>query len=126
MKPPRVSVRPPQDRQPALPAPGIERETAYAGNDRWAGLARTQPGMVSGWHHHDGWDTYAYVVSGKLRLEFGPDGSETVEAGPGDFVHVPAHTVHREGNPSDQVADVIVFRVGDGEIVVEVDGPDPG
>lgn len=80
--------------------------------------------MMSGWHHHDAWDTYAYVVSGKLRLEFGPNGSKAAEAGPGDFLHVPAHIVHREGNPSAQVADVIVFRVGSGEIVVNVGGPE--
>jgi uncharacterized RmlC-like cupin family protein len=80
--------------------------------------------MISGWHHHDGWDTYVYVLRGKVRLEFGPNGSDTVEAGPGDFMHVPAHMVHREGNPSDQVADLVVFRVGSGEIVVNVDGPE--
>jgi uncharacterized RmlC-like cupin family protein len=101
------------------------REAAYPGDDRWAGIARTEAGMISGWHHHDGWDTYIYVTTGKLKLEFGPNGSEVAEAGPGEFMHVPAHAVHREGNPSDGVADLVVFRVGSGEIVVNVDGPDP-
>lgn len=120
---PRVTVVRPEDRRPTPATPGIVREAAYPGDDRWAGLARTEPGMISGWHHHDGWDTYIYVTTGKLKLEFGPDGSEVAEGGPGDFMHVPAHAVHREGNPSDQVADLVVFRVGSGEIVVNVDGP---
>ncbi|MGH9153855.1 MAG: hypothetical protein ACRD03_15975 [Acidimicrobiales bacterium] len=40
------------------------------------------------------------------------------------FMHVPAHAVHREGNPSNRVADLVVFRVGSGDIVVNVDGPE--
>ncbi len=125
MGPSRVTVISPRDRQPTPATPGITREAAYAAGDRWAGFARTDPGSWSGWHHHDGWDTYAYVLSGRLRLEFGPGGSESAEAGPGDFLHVPAHIVHREGNPSEQVADFVVFRVGSGEIVVNLDGPEP-
>ena len=120
----KATVIRPEDRQPTPATPGMVREAAYPGSDRWAGSVRTEPGMISGWHHHGGWDTYVYVVRGKVRLEFGPNGSDTVEAGPGDFMHVPAHMVHREGNPSDHVADLVVFRVGRGEIVVNVDGPE--
>lgn len=119
-----VTVVHPEDRQPTPPTPGMVREAAYPGQDRWTGLVRTEPGVVSGWHHHYGWDTYVYVTTGRLRLEFGPAGSEMVEAGPGDFLHVPAHTVHREGNPSDQGAELVVFRVGSGEIVGNVEGPE--
>ncbi len=120
-----VTVVSPRDRQPTPTTPGITREAAYAADDHWAGFARTEPGSMSGWHHHDGWDTYAYVLSGRLRLEFGPNGSEAAEAGPGDFMHVPSHLVHREGHPSGEVADIVVFRLGKGEIVVNVEGPEP-
>ena len=41
----------------------------------------------------------------------GPREAEVVEAAPADFLHVPAHTVHREGNPSDQGAELVVFRL---------------
>ena len=59
----------------------------------------TPPGAVSGWHHHDVNETSLYVVSGILRLEFeGYDGYSTPD--PGDFVHVPAFTIHRESNPT--------------------------
>ena len=40
-----------------------------------------------------------YVVHGVLRLEFdGHDGY--IDAGAGDFVHVPAWTVHRDRTPA--------------------------
>ena len=48
-----------------------------------------------------------------------------VEAQAGDFLFIPAHTVHREGNPGFDEATVIVVRAGSGEPVVNVDGPDP-
>lgn len=120
-----ITVVGPERRQPTPQTPGMHREAAYADDDRWAGLVQTEPSMVSGWHHHDGWNTYIYVLDGKLRLKFGPDGSSSVEAGPGDFVHVPARLVHREGNPADYTASLVVFRTGHGEIIVNTDGPEP-
>ena len=121
----RVTVVRPRDRQLTPPTPGMVREAAFVDGDRWSGFVTTESGMVSGWHHHSGWDTYVYVLSGTLKLEFGPGGADTVEAQVGDFLHVPAGLVHREGNPSGEAADIVVFRVGHGEIVVNVDGPDP-
>ena len=52
--------------------------------------------MVSGWHHHGGYETVIYVLTGLLRMEFGPGGATTIVAGPGDFVYVPTGVVHRE------------------------------
>ena len=64
----------------------------------WAGQVETEPGAVSGWHHHERNESSLYVVHGVLRLEFdGHDGY--IDAGAGDFLHVPAWTVHRESNP---------------------------
>jgi uncharacterized RmlC-like cupin family protein len=59
-------------------------------------------------------------------MEFGPDGSLVVDAGPGDFVYVPPRMIHREGNPADEVADLIGVRAGGGESVVAVEGPERG
>jgi uncharacterized RmlC-like cupin family protein len=70
--------------------------------------------MLSGWHHHGDYETTIYVLTGLLRMEFGPDGSTTVEAGPGDFVYVPKGVVHRESNPSANPADIVVVRAGRG------------
>ena len=80
--------------------------------------------MVSGWHHHGDYESHIYVVSGALRMESGPGGQDVVDAGPGDFVFVPPHTVHREGNPTSAEGTVIVVRAGRGEAVFNVDGPD--
>jgi uncharacterized RmlC-like cupin family protein len=56
-------------------------------------------------------------------MEFGPGGSSTVEAGPGDFVYVPKGAVHRESNPSAEPADIVVVRAGWGESTINLDGP---
>lgn len=105
---------------PGQPTPGMDRQEAVVLDDLWSGLVRTDPGATSGWHHHGEHDTVAYVVSGVLRVE---TASGVVQAERGDFVHVPAHTVHREGNPSTEAAQVVLVRRGTGPVVVNVEGP---
>lgn len=105
--------------------PGMVREQAIAADGMWAGFVRTEAQMVSGWHHHGDYDTSIYVVRGSLRMESGPGGSEVVEAGPGDFVHVPKGAIHREGNPGGEESHLVVVRAGQGPAVVNVDGPAP-
>jgi uncharacterized RmlC-like cupin family protein len=61
-----------------------------------------------------------------LRLEFGPGGRSTIEARPGDFVHVPAGAVHRETNPGDRDSLLVVVRCGTGEPTVNLEGPAAG
>jgi uncharacterized RmlC-like cupin family protein len=118
-----VSRITPEDRVEADPTPGIVREQAIAVEGLWAGLARTAPGTTSGWHHHGDYETSIYVVSGRLRMESGPGGAAVVEAGAGDFVHVPAGAVHRESNPTDGESHIVVVRAGHGVPTVNVDGP---
>lgn len=103
---------------------GMVREEAIATEGLWAGLVRTEAGMTSGWHHHGGYETAIYVLSGRLRMESGVGGTDIADAGPGDFVLVPRRTVHRESNPSDEESRLIVVRSGSGEAVVNVEGPD--
>jgi uncharacterized RmlC-like cupin family protein len=104
--------------------PGMLREQAVATEGLWAGLVRTDAGMTSGWHHHGDYETAIYVLSGRLRMESGAGGSEVVEAGPGDFVHVPRETIHRESNPSSEESQLIVVRAGTGEPVFNVEEPE--
>ena len=104
---------------------GVVREQAVAGDGVWAGLVRTAPGRPSGWHHHGDYNTYFYVESAKVRMEFGPGGANVVEAEPGDFVHVPKGLIHREVNPAEEEGTIILVRVGSGPPVVNVDGPHP-
>lgn len=104
---------------------GITREQAIAVEGMWGGLARTEGGMTSGWHHHGEYDTCIYVVSGSLRMESGPGGAVVADAVPGDFVFVPRRAIHREGNPGGAESHLVVVRAGQGPAVVNVDGPAP-
>ena len=115
-------VRPDQRAQmDTMPTPGMKREQAYFGRGAWVGVVHTNPGVISGWHHHGDYDTYVYLTSGKQIVEFGQD---QIEASPGDVIHVGKHVVHRESNPSTDETVTFVVRVGDGPLVVNVDGPD--
>jgi uncharacterized RmlC-like cupin family protein len=106
----------------ADPTAGMLRSLAFRAPLLWAGTVQTAPGAVSGWHHHDTNESCLYVVAGVLRLEYeGHDGH--LDAGPGDFVHVPARTVHRESNPGDVVSVAVIARSGDGIPTVNVDHP---
>jgi len=109
----------------ADPTPGMRRMQAIGTDAMWSGLVHTDPHMVSGWHHHGEHETTIYVATGALRMEFGPGGRETLEAHPGDFLHVPRGAIHREANPGDGVATLVVVRAGSGAPTVNVDGPEP-
>ena len=102
---------------------GMVREQAVADEGVWVGLVRTTPNRRSGWHHHGDYDTYFYVQSARMRMEFGVGGEKTIEAEPGDFVHVPKGVIHREVNPADEEGAIILVRVGSGPPVVNVEGP---
>ena len=119
-----ISIRP-GDRVVADPTPGKRREQAIATDRLWSGLVRTEPGVASGWHHHGDHETSVYVVEGKVRIEFGPGGTQVVEGGPGDFVLIPAHVVHREVNAGTTPSQEVVTRSGTGPVTVNVDGPAP-
>jgi len=120
-----VSLIRPEDRVEGDATPGMIREQAVATGDMWSGLVRTEPHMVSGWHHHGAYETSIYVISGSLRMESGPGGESVVEAGPGDFLYVPQGAIHREMNPADTESEIVVVRAGQGPPVINVDAPAP-
>lgn len=111
---------------PAAQTPGMQRAQAIADEHTWVGAVRTEPGKFSGWHHHGDYDTYVYLISGRARVEFGPGGREHADAGAEDFIHVPRRVVHREGNPDSSEAHAVLVRVGSGQSLVNVDGPEDG
>ncbi len=113
----------PADRVEADPTPGMTREEAIAAEGLWAGVVRTPGGGSSGWHHHGSHQTSIYVAAGRLVMESGPGGGDVLEAAAGDFVHVPAHAVHREINPDAGESRLVVVRAGYGPPTVNVDGP---
>jgi uncharacterized RmlC-like cupin family protein len=120
-----VSRVTPDERVEGERTPGMTREQAIEVDGLWAGLVRTEAHMTTGWHHHADYETSIYVVSGSVRMESGAGGTEVVDAGPGDFLHVPKGAVHRESNPGDSESHLVVVRAGHGPAVVNVDGPAP-
>ena len=81
-------------------------------------------GTVSAWHHHGTRHLYGFLVSGRLRFDYGRNGKEAVELAPGDFFHIPAGLVHRDVNVSPSEDAVVVnVSVGSGPAVVNVASP---
>src|SRR5205807_7935341 len=99
--------------------PGMARSQAFASQDTWTGTVVTAAGTASGWHHHGEHRSYIYLVRGKARIE-NADG-ELLIASPGDFVFVRPSEVHREVNPGDEESEAVLFRVGTGPVVVNVE-----
>lgn len=109
--------------QAGPPTAGMVRSQAFASEALWVGEVRTAAGALSGWHHHGTHTTVGRVLSGALRLEFGPRGVERIEAGPGDFFLIPPQVVHRESNPGADEQVLVVIRSGSGATVVNVEEP---
>lgn len=101
---------------------GMQRQQAFAADDRWIGFVTSDPGKWSDWHHHGETDTYFYVLQGGIEFEFGADGA-TITVDTGDFCHVPKGLVHRERPLPGATAEVVLVRVGSGPTVVNVEGP---
>jgi uncharacterized RmlC-like cupin family protein len=104
----------------------MTRQVALDTETMWSGTVDTETGAVSGWHHHGDHDTTLYIVAGRMRLESGPNGEHVLEAGPGDFLRVPAGAIHRESNPGDERSRAVIVRCGTGPTTVNVDGPARG
>jgi quercetin dioxygenase-like cupin family protein len=75
-----------------------------------------------GWHHHGDHHVIAYLISGKVRIESGPEGSIITEPSLGDLVHIEPGTVHQE--TYDGEIAMVGFTVGSGPGRVDVTGPD--
>jgi uncharacterized RmlC-like cupin family protein len=106
--------------------PGMRRFEAISGKRSgsrkiWMGKTHVAPGMVSGDHHHGEAETGIYVVSGRPVFVFLEDGAERrVQTGPGDYIYVPPYVPHREENPTDEEAVVIIARSSQEGVVVNL------
>ena len=120
-----ISVVKQNELSEAPSTPSIIREFAYRGEGILVIRSKTQPGIVSGWHHHGDYHVYGFMASGSIKFEFGPGGRDFVEVGPGGFFHVFPNTVHRDINPSDEEGQIVIlFLIGKGDVVINVEGPD--
>jgi uncharacterized RmlC-like cupin family protein len=108
--------------------PGMRRGEAVSsttvGSERvWMGQTSVGPRTASGNHHHGDSETAIYVVSGHPVFVFAEDGEEVrLTPEPGDYVFVPPFTPHREENPEDDEAVVVLARSSQEAIVVNVPG----
>jgi uncharacterized RmlC-like cupin family protein len=66
----------------------------------WAGTFFVEPLARTGIHHHGEQDTVVYVLEGESLVRWGDHGEHSATARAGDFVHIPAHLIHQEINPS--------------------------
>ncbi len=105
--------------------PGLTRRTAFDGDGHWFGHVEAEPNTMSGWHHHGENTTVGYLLKGHVRVEYGPGGSLSQDVGEGEYFTVPAGVVHREGNATDDAAEAVIVRFGEGPPVFPADGPDP-
>jgi uncharacterized RmlC-like cupin family protein len=120
----RVTAVPADGLAPGHPTAGVVREIAFELPGATLMRARAEPRAASGWHHHGERDVLGHVIRGRARFEFGPGGAESTEVEEGGFFHVPAGLVHRDVNPSDEPQEIVIAVVGEGPIVVNVDGPE--
>jgi uncharacterized RmlC-like cupin family protein len=87
----------------------------------WLGENHVGPEMKSGDHHHGEAETGIYVVSGHPEFVFLADGvQQHIRTGPGDYVFVPPYVPHREENPNDEPAVVVLARSTQEGIVVNL------
>jgi len=98
-------IRPDQFDLGTAQTPGSERRAAIAPelgvtSALWGGIFEVEPGARTGVHHHGHQETIAFVLRGSCEVRWGTRGEFSVEAKPGDFIHVPAFLPHMEINPS--------------------------
>ena len=106
--------------------PGMARREAISartvGAERiWMGETRVSPQTASADHHHGESETAIHVVTGHPVFDFLENGEEVrLTPEPGDFVFVPPYTPHREENPTDEEAVVVLARSTQEAIVVNL------
>ena len=92
----------------------------------WMGQTHVAAHTASADHHHGDSETAIHVVSGHPVFVFAEHGEEVrLATGPGDYVFVPPFTPHREENPHDEEAVVVIARSSQEAIVVNLPGLTP-
>src|SRR2546430_4649717 len=113
---PRIEVVHGTDLKKGESTPGVVREKAFESSNALVSRTRLERGAVSGWHHHGTHELYGFLVSGQLRLEYGPKGADAAVVGPGDFFHLAPRLAHRGAKPEpapDLVVVDLLVRVAD-------------
>jgi uncharacterized RmlC-like cupin family protein len=99
--------------------PGMRRHAAIdrasVGSEKlWVGVVTVDPATSTGAHHHGDCDSVVCITEGSISIRWGARLENRAEAGPGDFIYIPARLVHQEINESDSApVSSIVVRSGD-------------
>lgn len=113
------------DLQDGPSTPGQERATAFAADGIWIGQCNvTAFDEPSQWHHHADYDSVMYMLSGRIRVDWGKDGCESFELCAGDYAMFPPGMIHRAKIIEGEDVRYVFVRIGSGESVIAVDGPD--
>lgn len=100
---------------------GVSADTAGS-EGIYMAIVSTGPGATSTVHHHRECETAIYILEGRACFRYGPELAERVEASAGDFVYIPAHSVHTEDNlSSDEPLRVMLARNCPGSVVIIMD-----
>jgi uncharacterized RmlC-like cupin family protein len=105
---------------------GMNRREAISGKNAgseklWMGQTHVAAGVNSGDHHHGEAETAIYVLVGNPAFVFAEGDQEIrLETEPGDYIFVPPYVPHREENPGDEEAVVIIARSSQEGIVVNL------
>lgn len=102
----------------------VSRQVAFETENVLQIQSRVAGNVTTGWHSNGDRHVYGYVVSGHAVLEYGLEGTESVDLNAGDFIYVPPHTIRRVVNPTDEDWVVVISFVGSGPPAVSVDGPE--
>ncbi|MDA0734775.1 MAG: cupin domain-containing protein [Chloroflexi bacterium] len=86
-------------------------------------IATIPPGCASSPHHHVNCESAIYVLKGHGRFITGPNLENELAIGPGDFIYVPAQSVHQPINDGTEPMELIVARNTPVEIVEEYQPP---
>lgn len=76
-------------------------------------------GTESDWQYHEEVNAYTYVLSGEASILSGGRNSVSVQTG--DFVHIPAGTIHRIVVPEDDEFDYLTLLLGSGSTFIALD-----
>ena len=114
-----------KEREEGPITPGQNRRKALEVGDLWVGECHvTALDQPSQWHHLNDFDSVMYMLSGRIRVDHGPGGTQSFELGAGDYAYFPRRVIHRAQILEGDDVRYVFVRVGQGETLENVDGPE--
>lgn len=97
---------------------GIQYKTGLAARNTTAqklsmNVATVPPGACAYAHIHVDFEVMLYILSGRVRHEYGPNLEKSLENGPGDFIYIEPGVPHEVLNLSDTEPVVAVVARSD-------------